>query len=39
MVDPTLSILDVSIFNNSDSSVRNASYFEYECYKVEDDTP
>ncbi len=39
MVDPTLSTLDISISNNSDSSTGNASAFEYECYEVEDDTP
>jgi hypothetical protein len=39
VVDPTLSTLDKSISNNSYSSAGNASTFEYECYKVEDDTP
>ncbi len=39
VVDPTLSTLDVSISDNSDSSTRNASAFEYECYEVKDDTP
>ncbi len=32
VVDPTLSTLDVSIFNNSNSSTGNASAFEYECW-------
>jgi hypothetical protein len=39
VVDPTLSTLDISVSNNSDSSTENASAFEYECYDVEDDTP
>ncbi len=39
VVDPTLSTLDISISDNSDSSTGNASAFEYECYKVKDDTP
>ncbi len=39
VVDPTLSTSDISISDNSDSSAGNASAFEYECYKVEDDTP
>ncbi len=39
VVDPTLSTLDISISNNSDSSTGNASAFEYECYEVKDDTP
>ncbi len=39
VVDPTLSTLDVSISNNSDSSTGNTSAFEYECYEVKDDTP
>jgi hypothetical protein len=39
VVDPTLSTLDISISNNSCSSAGNTSAFEYECYKVEDDTP
>jgi hypothetical protein len=39
VVDPTLSTLDISISDNSNSSAGNASAFEYECYKVEDDTP
>jgi hypothetical protein len=38
LVDPTLSTLDISISNNSKSSAENTSAFEYECYKVEDDT-
>ena len=39
VVDPTLSTLDISISDNSDSSIGNASVFEYECYEVKDDTP
>jgi hypothetical protein len=39
LVDSTLSTLDISISNNSDSSTGNASAFEYECYDVKDDTP
>ncbi len=39
VVDPTLSTLDISISDNSDSSTGNASAFEYECYEVKDDTP
>jgi hypothetical protein len=39
VVDPTLSTLDISVSNNSDSSTGNTSAFEYECYEVEDDTP
>ncbi len=39
VVDPTLSTLDISITNNSNSSAGNASAFEYECYKVKDNTP
>jgi hypothetical protein len=38
-VDPTLSTSDISISNKSNSSVGNASAFEYECYKVENNTP
>ncbi len=39
-VDPTLSTLDISISDNSNSSTgENASAFEYECYEVKDDTP
>ncbi len=38
VVDPTLSTLDISISDNSDSSTGNASPFEYECYEVKDDT-
>ncbi len=38
--DQTLSTLDMAISNNSNSSAGNASTaFEYECYKIEDDTP
>jgi hypothetical protein len=39
VLDPTLSTLDISISNNSNSSAGNASAFEYECYEVKDDTP
>jgi hypothetical protein len=39
VVDPTLSTLDISISDNSDSFTGNASAFEYECYEVKDDTP
>ncbi len=39
MVDPTLFISDISISDNSNSSAGNASAFEYECYKVEDNAP
>ncbi len=40
VVDPTLSKLDMLISNNSNSSAGNASTaFEYECYKIKDDTP
>ncbi len=39
VVDPTLSTLDTSISDNSDSSAGNASVFEYECYEIKDDTP
>ncbi len=38
VLDPTLSTLDISISDNSHSSAGNASAFEYECYKVEDNT-
>jgi hypothetical protein len=37
MVDPTLSTLDISISDNSNSSAGNASALEYECYEVKDD--
>jgi hypothetical protein len=39
VVDPTLSTLDISISDNSNSSTGNASAFEYECYEVKEDTP
>ena len=39
VVDPTLSTLDTSISDNSNSSAGNASALEYECYKVKDNTP
>ncbi len=38
VVDPTLSTSDISIYNNSNSSTRKASAFEYEYYEVKDDT-
>ncbi len=38
-VDPTLSTVDISISDNSNSSAGNASAFEYECYEVKDNTP
>jgi hypothetical protein len=38
--EPTLSTLDISLSNNTNSSAGYASTaFEYECYEVEDDTP
>ncbi len=38
--EPTLSTLEVSLSNNSDSSAGNASTtFEYKCYEIEADTP
>ncbi len=39
VVDLTLSTLDISISDNSDSSTGYTSAFEYEYYEVEDDTP
>jgi hypothetical protein len=40
VVDPTLSTSDMSTSDNFNSSAGNASTaFEYECYKIEDDTP
>ncbi len=39
VVDPTLSTLDISVSDNSNSSTGNASAFEYECYEVKDGTP
>jgi hypothetical protein len=39
VVDSTLSTLDISISNNSDFSLGNASTFEYVCYEVKNDTP
>jgi hypothetical protein len=39
VVDLTLSTSDISVSNNSYSSIGNASAFEYECYEIEDDTP
>jgi hypothetical protein len=38
VVDPTLSTLDTSISDNSNSSPGNASAFKYECYKIKDNT-
>ncbi len=40
-VDPTLSTStsDISISDNSNSSAGNTSAFEYECYKIVDNTP
>jgi hypothetical protein len=38
--EPTLSTLDVSLSNNSNSSAGNTSTaFEYECYEIEADAP
>ncbi len=39
VVDPTLSISDISMSNYSYSSAANTSAFEYECYKIKDGTP
>jgi hypothetical protein len=40
VVDQTISTLDMSISDISNSSAENASTaFEYECYKIKDDTP
>jgi hypothetical protein len=39
VVDPTLSTLDILISDSSNSSAGNAPAFEYECYKVKDNTP
>ncbi len=39
VVDPTLSTSNILISDNSNSSIGNASTFEYECYEVKDDTP
>jgi hypothetical protein len=39
VVDPTLSTLDISISDHSNSSAGNASALEYECYEVKDGTP
>jgi hypothetical protein len=39
VIDPTLSTLDITISDNSNSSAGNASAFEYECSEAEDDTP
>jgi hypothetical protein len=38
--EQTLSTLDISLSDNSNSSTGNASSaFEYECYEIEADTP
>ncbi len=38
--EPTLSTSDISLSNNSDSSVGNAfTDFEYECYEIKSDAP
>ncbi len=38
--EPTLSTLDISLSNNSNSSAGNAiTAFEYECYEIEGGTP
>jgi hypothetical protein len=38
--EPTLSTLDISLSNNSNSSAGNASSaFEYKCYEIEADAP
>jgi hypothetical protein len=38
--EPTLSTLDISLSNNSNSSAGNASTaFEYKCYEIEADAP
>ncbi len=39
VAEQTLSTLDTSISDSSNSSAGNASAFEYECYDVKDDTP
>ncbi len=39
VVDPTLSMSNISISDYSDLSTGNALAFEYECYEVKDDTP
>jgi hypothetical protein len=40
VVEQTLATSHVLISGNSNSSARNASTaFEYECYKIKDDTP
>jgi hypothetical protein len=39
VVDLTLSTLDISISDNSNSSTGNTLTFKYECYEVKDDTP
>jgi hypothetical protein len=40
VVEQTFSTLNMSISDNSNSSAGNTSTaFEYECYKIEDDTP
>jgi hypothetical protein len=38
--EPTLTTLEVSLFDNSDSSAGNVpKAFEYYCYEIEPDTP
>jgi hypothetical protein len=40
MEEPTLSTLDISLSNNSNTSAGNASTaFEYKCYEIEADEP
>ena len=39
VVDPALFTSDISISDNSNSYAGNASAFEYECYKIKDNTP
>jgi hypothetical protein len=40
VAEQSLSILDISLSDKSNSSAGNASTaFEYECYEIEDDTP
>jgi hypothetical protein len=40
VAEQTLSTLDISLSDNSNSSTGNTSTaFEYECYEIEDDTP
>jgi hypothetical protein len=40
VAEQTLSTLDISLSDNSNSSAGNiTTAFEYECYEIEDDTP